>query len=146
MHGDPPTGRDKGIVAGKMCRKLWMACAWFLGCTWNAASQAISAVKWKPEKQVYTQTSPLCFHGNSQAKASLRLHLIFRVHEIRSTSDDSLAGSASMKRSPNIRIQWPRIAKITTKHSPAVQVIEQPHAWMPWMCVEQHIALFRLLG
>jgi hypothetical protein len=27
MHGDPPTGRDKGIVAGKMCRKLWMACA-----------------------------------------------------------------------------------------------------------------------
>ena len=27
MHGDPPTGRDKGIVAGKMCRKPRMACA-----------------------------------------------------------------------------------------------------------------------
>jgi hypothetical protein len=32
-----------------------------------------------------------------------------------------------------MRIEGPRIAKITAKHSPAVQVIAEPHAWVPWM-------------
>ncbi len=58
---------------------------------------------------------------------------MFRVHEIRSTSAQSLAGSASTKRWPNMRIQGLRIAKITAKHLPAVQVIAEPHAWVPWM-------------
>jgi hypothetical protein len=32
-----------------------------------------------------------------------------------------------------MRIEGPCIAKITAKHSPAVQVIALPHAWVPWM-------------
>jgi hypothetical protein len=32
-----------------------------------------------------------------------------------------------------MRIEGLRIAKITAKHSPAVQVIALPHAWVPWM-------------
>ena len=32
-----------------------------------------------------------------------------------------------------MRIEGPRIAKITAKHPPAVQVIEQSHAWVTWM-------------
>jgi hypothetical protein len=32
-----------------------------------------------------------------------------------------------------MRIEGPRIAKITAKHSPAVQAIEQSHAWVSWM-------------
>jgi hypothetical protein len=29
--------------------------------------------------------------------------------------------------------EGPRIANITAKHSPAVHMIEQSHAWAPWM-------------
>ncbi len=32
-----------------------------------------------------------------------------------------------------MRIQGPRIAKITAKHSPAVQAIAEPHSWAPLM-------------
>ena len=32
-----------------------------------------------------------------------------------------------------MRIEGLRIAKITAKHSPAVQVILDSHAWVPWM-------------
>ena len=32
-----------------------------------------------------------------------------------------------------MRIEGLRIAIITAKHSPAVQVIALPHAWVPWM-------------
>jgi hypothetical protein len=35
-----------------------------------------------------------------------------------------------------MQIEGPRIAKITAKHPPAVQVIEKSHAWVPWMLPE----------
>jgi hypothetical protein len=50
---------------------------------------------------------------------------MFQDHEIRSTSAESLARSASTKGSPNMRIEGPRIAKFTAKHSLAVQVIAE---------------------
>jgi hypothetical protein len=52
--------------------------------------------------------------GASHAKASLRVHVMIWVHEIRSSSTESLAG--------------PRMANIAAKHSPAAQVIAGPHA------------------
>jgi hypothetical protein len=43
-------------------------------------------------------TYPQYLDGTSHAKASLREHVMFLVHEIRSSSAESLAGLASTKR------------------------------------------------
>jgi hypothetical protein len=43
-------------------------------------------------------TYPQYLDGTSHAKASLRVHVMFLAHEIRSSSAESLAGLASTKR------------------------------------------------
>jgi hypothetical protein len=61
------------------------------------ASNINSKVKAR-KKVLAKQPYPRFFHANSQAKASLCVHVMFWVQEIRSTSAQSLAGSASTKR------------------------------------------------
>ena len=43
MHGDPPTRRNKGIVARKVCQKPRMACVCFLGALTSPLERCITS-------------------------------------------------------------------------------------------------------
>jgi hypothetical protein len=52
----------------------------------------------KARKKVLATDLSTVLYGNSHAKASLRVHVIFQVHGIRSTSAQLLARSTSTER------------------------------------------------
>ena len=109
MRGNPPTGRDEDIVARKMVPKRRVTCERFFGCMGFALSVLSTiAETWKHAKQTY----PQFLDATSDAQASLRVHVMFWAHEIRSSSDGLQAGSASMKRWPNMRNEGTRITQI----------------------------------
>ena len=65
---------------------------------------------------------------------------MFRVDEIRSSSDCWLGIHEKMTK----HAKWRHThSKNRRKHSPVVPVIASSHAYVPWMCVEQQIALFQ---
>jgi hypothetical protein len=66
--------------------------------------------------------------------------MMFQVDEIRSSSDCWLGIHEKMTK----HAKWRHThSKNRRKHSPVVPVIASSHAYVPWMCVEQQIALFQ---
>ena len=124
---DPPTGRDKDMVAIKMCRRPLMACVWFFRSMGFAHRASTITVTRKHAKKTY----PKCLAGTSHAKAFQRTHVMLWAHEIRSTSAESLACSASTKRWPNLQNGGPRMANIAAKHTVVVQLVAVLHSFVP---------------
>ena len=65
------------------------------------------------------------------------------VDKIRSSSAESLAGHGTHEKVTKHAKRRRTDGRSRSKHSPVVQMIAEALACVPWMCVEQQVALFQ---
>jgi hypothetical protein len=110
--------------------------------TWASPLEFWTASAIVGRESMPKQTYPKYLDGTSNANASSRVDVMFRVHEVCSQSNGLQAGSASTKRWSNMWNEGTRMAKIAASIHLWVQVILGSHACVLCMCVEHADRLF----